>query len=170
MTRRRRRSPSLWSKAYELADFRITGAASLAKAASVLKAQGDAAGRKELLKGIQQATKPLKADVKRSAQTSLPRRGGLNQAVAASTFSTRTRTTGKSVGVRLVVKGRRVRDVAATDRGRLRHPVFGSDVWVTQSITPGWFTRPLEAGAPAVRRELVASMERVVREIGRKTR
>ncbi len=150
-------------------DVRITGAEQLAHLARELRRQGEAGKglRKELYKGIQRSTKPLKVDAKASAAANLPQAGGLADLVAASKLSTRTRGGGKNVGVRIVVTGKKVHDVAATDRGRLRHPVFGRGKWVTQQIEPGWFTKPMEAGAGKVRRELLQAMERVARAIVR---
>lgn len=156
-----------------MTDFRVTGADQLARAGRALRAQGEAGKgqRKELFKAIQRATRPLKDDVKQAALRDLPRRGGLNRAVASSKITTRTRTGGRNVGVRIVAAGKTVRDLRSLDRGRLRHPVFGNrEVWVNQAIRPGWFTRPLEEGAPAVRRELIAAMHTVVRDLTRRSR
>jgi hypothetical protein len=36
-------------------------------------------------------------------------------------------------------------DTARTDRGTLRHPVFGNrEVWVNQPVKLGWWSRPVE--------------------------
>ncbi len=151
-------------------DLRITGAHQLGDLAKELRRQGEAGKglRRELYKGIQRSTKPLKADAKASAAANLPHGGGLADLVAASKLSTRTRGGGKNVGVRIVATGKKVHDAAATDRGRLRHPTFGRPrSWVTQQIEPGWFTKPMEAGAGKVRRELLQAMERVARAIVR---
>jgi hypothetical protein len=155
------------------ADFRVTGADQIARAARALKAQGPGGvqGRKELLRAIQSGTKELKADIKASARSSLPTRGGLNEVIAQSPISTRTRTTGNSVGVRIVATGKPLRDIEATNRGRLRHPVFGNrKVWVQQTIPAGWFDRPLQAGAPKVRTELLAAMQRIIANVTRGSR
>lgn len=57
-------------------------------------------------------------------------------------------------------------DVAALDRGRLRHPLFGRRRhWYTQSIPPGWFTKPIEAKADKFRDELLAAVDAVERQI-----
>jgi len=61
--------------------------------------------------------------------------------------------------------------VRSTDRGTIRHPVFQQPgrpvVWVTQSVTPGWFTDTMQSGAPVVRKELLEAMENVARQIAR---
>jgi len=157
-----------------MGDFGVRGAAQVERAAKALKMQGEAGKglRKEMLRTIQTTTKPLREGLKGSARSTLPKRGGLAATVAGSGISTRTRTTGSKVGVRIVATGgKKVRDIRATDRGRLRHPVFGNPTtWVDQAITPGWWSKPLAAFAPKVRRELLAAMERVNRDIARRSR
>ncbi len=150
-------------------DLRITGAHQFGDLAKELRRQGESGKglRKELYKSIQRSTRPLKADAKASAAATLPHRGGLADLVAASKLSTRTRGGGNRVGVRIVATGKKVRDVAAMDRGRLRRPTFGHKPWVTQQVEPGWFTKPMEAGADKVRREILQAMEKVARLIAR---
>lgn len=150
----------------------VTGAEDLERLGRQLKELGDKELRRELFRGFARATKPLKADVKRSAVRSLPHRGGLNQWVADAKIATRTRVSGKSVGVRIAGsrsnKQQRKSDLNAINRGRLRHPVFGNrKVWVTQQVTPGWFTVPLVAGADVVRTELVQVMDDVAERLAR---
>ncbi len=129
----------------------------------------DKALTRELLRGLQRATKDIRADMKRSAYDNLPREGGLNEEVAGSRFSTQTRRTGRDPGVRIAVLGKRIRDMRSLDAGRLRHPVYGNrDVWVNQSIPPGVFSIPFEQAAPAVRREVVRVMDDVAAQIAKK--
>lgn len=148
-------------------DVRITGADQLGDLGKRLRSAGeDGKGlRKELYRGINRATKPAKADAKAAAARELPQRGGLARLVASSRFSTRTRTGGRNVGVSIVAKGTAVR---TTDRGFLRHPVFGNrEVWVTQRVDPGWFTETLQKSAPKVRREVLDAMRDVAEQIAR---
>jgi hypothetical protein len=51
------------------------------------------------------------------------------------------------------------------DRGRVRHLTYGHKPWVLQDVRKGWFTDPLEAGAPEVRKDLTAAMDTVARKI-----
>lgn len=149
------------------ANVRIEGADQLERVGRQLKELGDKDLRKELFRGFNRATKPLKIAVRTSAELRLPKRGGLNRFVAASRLSTRTRVSGKNVGVRIVA-AKRGSDVEAIDRGRLRHPVFGNRrVWVTQQITPGWFTVPLVAGERTVQRELLQVIDDIERGLSR---
>lgn len=147
------------------ADITFTGADRLESVARDLKQAGATQIRKDLLKGIQRATKPMQRAAKEAARQKLPQRGGLNVFVASSKFSTSTRTAGKNPGVAIKVK-KSGHDIRAIDRGRLRHPVFGNkNVWVDQQITPGVFTETFEDGAPSVRKELLDVLEDVAKKI-----
>lgn len=147
-------------------DVRITGADKLTEVGKRLKAAGDKGLRKEFLAGMQRAGAPLKAEAQASARTHLPHRGGLAAEAAGSGFSVRTRTAGRSVGVRVVAKGRKVRALGALDRGRLRHPVYGNrNVWVTQHIAPGWFTGALTRHADVVQAQMLAAMDATLKKI-----
>lgn len=152
-------------------DLVIRGAEDVAKLSRDLRAIDGPELRREFYRGINRATKPLKDDAKTNAVRVLPRRGGLGAFVAKTSLSTRTRG-GQNPGVRIVAKktkrGGRASDVAAIDRGRVRHPVFGNrTVWVMQSVTSGWFTKPMEAGAQPVRRELLSVLDGVKRRIAK---
>lgn len=150
-----------------MVDLRITGANELGALARRLRAEGEAGKglRKELFRGINRATKPLKAEAKAAAARELPQAGGLAQVVARSRFTTRTRTGARSAGVSIVAKGTAVR---TTNRGMVRHPVFGNKkVWVTQDVEPGWFTDTMQRAAPLVQRQLLAAMHDVANRIAR---
>jgi len=142
----------------------VRGADQLGDLSRRLKAAGDKGMQRELYAAINRATKPMKEAVKRSAATELPRRGGLAETVAGGKFRTQRRTSKKASGVRIVATGKL--DIRGMDRGRLRHPVFGNrSVWVTQQIAAGWWTRPLEHAAPAVRVDLEKAMDVIAKKI-----
>lgn len=145
-------------------ELRIEGADKLDLVASRLKRTGGAELRRELFKGLNRAAAPLKAVAQDSAQRGLPRRGGLAARVAGAKYAVRTRGSGRNVGVQIVASGGA--NLRSLDRGFVRHPVFGNRaVWVTQAITPGWFTQPLEGEAPAVRRELVRALDDMAKKV-----
>lgn len=145
-------------------DFTVQGANELAVIAAHLKRTGDREVRKELFAGLNRATKPLKADVKRSALDTLPRRGGLASVISKAKLSTSNRASGKNPGVRITgaSPGHALRPI---DAGEVRHPVFGNNVWVTQKVTPGFFTKPLEAGVDTVRKELLDVLEQIAAKL-----
>jgi hypothetical protein len=143
----------------------IRGADDLAQLARALRAAGDPGKglRKELYRGLQRATKPLKAKAQQAAAESLPQSGGLAQVVAAkSKISTRIMT-GSSPRVSIQAKGVGV----STDKGFVRHRVFGTDAWVTQKVQGGWFTQTMKDSGPAVAKELNDAIDDVADRIKR---
>lgn len=135
----------------------ITDRGQLAILGARLKVAGAVGLRRELLKGIREAAKPLIEDARAAALEELPKAGGLNERIASDPMSVRTRLTGSNVGVRIVTT---TTDTRGADRGRLRHPTFGHrDRWVTQAIRPGWFTDTLSREAPKVTPAIIAAME-----------
>lgn len=154
-------------------DIRIIGADQLAAVSRALKQHGDKALMREVTKGITASVKPLKKDVKAHARSSLPKRGGLAARAARTSLPHRTRRAGNRAGVRIEAKPshRTLRDPLRADRGRINHPVFGMAAsrapWVLQDVTPGWFIKPLEDGAPLVRKELLQVMDEIVSKIAR---
>lgn len=143
-------------------DVTIRGASDLADLSAKMKAVGNNDLRKEMLRGIRTATKPMIEAARDSARDNLPSSGGLNEIVATSKFGTRTRTAGRSPGVRVV--GTSGISIGAIDQGRLRHPTFGHDPWVTQSVKPKWFTGAMESSADEVRHELVKVIDDIARK------
>jgi hypothetical protein len=143
----------------------IEGADQLARLAKQLKEAGDKGLQAELGKAINRALKPVKADIKQSAATMLPKRGGLAAKVAKSRITTRRRT-GRTAGVRLVATN--TISLYHLDKGIIRHRKGGDiDAGKVQSTTPGWMTKPAEAAAPKVRAELVQAMDDIAKKIVR---
>jgi hypothetical protein len=133
--------------------IRIAGAEQMAVLGAELRAAGVEGKlfRRDLLAGVRVAAAPAPQAVKASARAVLPKGGGLNEYVASSRIGVRTRLTGKSVGVRIAgTKGDH--NLWRIDAGHVRHKVFGR--WVEgvpdQPVTPGFFTKPLEAVEPKV--------------------
>ena len=125
----------------------VEGADQLARLAKALKEAGNKDLQRELSKALNRAMKPLKADIKQSALDNLPKRGGYAAAIAASRLATRRPNNAKGTGLRII--GRNKYSLYHADQGVIRHG-DGKD----QPITPGWWTKPTEAIAPDVRREV----------------
>lgn len=153
-----------------------------------IRAAGDNDLRKELLRGIRVAVKPLVPLVKDAARSDLPQRGGLADEVASSQVSSRTRTTSSrdhSAGVKLVAqkerpaskaarKGKkgadkpssRYFDLAAIDRGEVRHPVFGNRrEWAKTNVKPGFWTDTINDHDDEIERDIVQAMDNVAAKI-----
>lgn len=144
-------------------DVKVNGANQLAALTRRLKAAGEGGLKRDLLRGLREGTKPMVEAARSSALEHLPKQGGLNQEVASSKIAVRTRTSGGNPGVRVV--GLSKHNIAAMDRGRLRHPTFGHEPWVSQHIKPGWWTDALMGEAPKVRQALLAVMDETTRRI-----
>lgn len=114
--------------------------------------------RSELRAALKVATAPLIAEVRQSALDTLPHTGGLNEWVAKGNYTTSVVLSGRNVGIR--IKGPNGHDVGV-DAGSVRHPVFGT--WrsgiASQPVQAGYFTRPLQASAPAVEAALLAVLD-----------
>lgn len=146
-------------------DFTIRGLQRFGKLSKDLREAGDKDLRKELYRGLQRATKPLKDAAKDSARSGeyIPRGGGLAERVARARYNTRARA-GRNPSVKITAqdaKGRSV-DLPALDAGTVRHPTFGRPPWKTQQVKPGWFTDAMEAGAPQAQRDVIAAIDAVI--------
>lgn len=145
---------------------RVVGAEQFTEVARRLKTHGD---RKALLKqfysAINRAAKPLKSDIRSAARDRLPHRGGLAERIASSRITVTRRTTGNAAGIS--IKGTNGYDIGAIDRGRVRHLVYGHRPWMSQKVHKGFWTDPLEAGAPAVQRELLNVLEETAAKIAK---
>jgi len=125
---------------------------------------------KELRKTLRTAVNPVVATTKATAR-GLPSkgkkltRGGLRRNIANAT-SLQIRLSGNpSVGVRVARKklGTQGRLPQLMNRGSWEHPVYGmKDVTVTQTSKAGWFDDVMKASAPAVGRQVEASIKAMV--------
>jgi len=171
-----------------MVDVDIRGDEQLERLYKRIKDVGDNELRKELLRGIRVAVKPITVAVKAAARSDLPQRGGLAAEMGRASITSRTRTTKSKqheVGVRLIGqkereasksarKGKkgndrppsRYLDIVALDRGRLRHPLFGDrGHWYEQQIKPGFWTHTIDGQADVVQRDLVQVMDNVADKI-----
>ena len=151
-----------------MTDEVIKGADKLLVLSKQLKAMGNKDLQKELTKGINAAFKPLKRELPQSARNTLPRKGGLNEKVAALKFTVSRRKSNNGQGLKLIARNK-ISIKNMDDPGRVRHPVFARDgkprVWVDQKITPGWATKPFEADAKNIRNDIEVAMHRVIAKI-----
>lgn len=139
----------------------IQGVEQLNALAKALKEAGDKGLQRELSKGIRNAVKPFKDRVVESAMETLPSGGGLNALVAARVRRARIRRSAN--GVQVVAAGSKgMKDLAAIDAGSVRHPVFGNRAaWVSQDVTPGFWSDAEKESAPEAAKGVVQAMETV---------
>ncbi len=145
----------------DLVDVSIEGADDLQRLAVRLKEAGRNDLRKELLAGIRKANKPIVAAIRDGIRERLPSRGGLADEVARATISTRTKLTGRSVGVTMLgTKGKS--KLERLNRGILRHPLYGNrSHWYTQAVEPGWFDDSIREHLDVLRNNITDAMDAV---------
>ena len=141
-------------------EIRIDGAAQIRAVQQELRRLGDKRAFRYYYRGLNRATKPLRAAAQREALRTLPKRGGL----AARVAQEKLRATNRSGGVSIV--GPNNRQLRLIDAGFVRHPVWGNrEVWRTQPVMAGYFSRPMEDGAPVARKEVLVEMDKVARVV-----
>src|SRR5881227_3545700 len=151
--------------------LKVEGANQLRTLAVELKA-ADRALWLATTRQLRALARPAAAAVQAEERRVLPKRGGLNEWVAATPIGVRITTGTRSAGVRLVQskKGRgKPHDLlAANDTGTIRHPVMGNrKVWVEQTGIPtGWWERPLLGMEPQAQAAMKAAMDEAARAAG----
>jgi hypothetical protein len=131
--------------------------------------------RRELYKAINEAVKPLAAQVK-STQNLYPHMPDHYADVLAADLSvTVVKRGGRNPSVSIRAKGKaHKRKVAQLDAGVIVHPVFADSgkpraTWQwsrqTRGMKAGFFTDVMERGAPAVQRQVLAAMHDVGKRI-----
>jgi hypothetical protein len=149
-----------------------TAPVQLARLSRALREAGNKELRKELNRGLRDATKPLTAAARQNYVKRVPTRGGLSKRASRARMTTQRRG-GANASIAIVAKGRGV-DLQAIDSGLLRHPVFQSrrnpdPPWVVQRITAHSFSDAMIEGTPAAHREIEAALQRVTDKIERST-
>jgi hypothetical protein len=139
----------------------------LFKLSKDLRRAGATLMQKELYAAVQRSGRRIVEVTKESAGT-LPAAGGFAERVQGADFRVRLMG-GRNPGVRITVNAKSGKpvDVAAVDRtGNVRHPLFGNrHSWHTTKAPAGWFTKPAEATAPDVRKDLEQAVARIERQI-----
>lgn len=159
-------------------DVSVVGTRKLLAVGQALRDSGDRTLKKELLKAAQRATRPVKLEMKAAAARDLPKSGGLNTWVAGKMrVTTRTRTLGRNVGVRIILRRPNPNDrggyadLGAINRGRVRHPTYGHRPWVVDVHGPPaafWAYRTMQGPiAHRARREFVNVLDVIIHQIRR---
>lgn len=139
---------------------------------------------RELRKGILDAVPALKDAVRKDAAAYLPDAYAA-ELVPSLRMTTSSNLSGDQMTVRISVtakgRGGNPRQVGDLEGGTLKHPVFGrtralkrhalykatsmKNPWVTQTVKPGFVSKPMLGKQPAVRREIEAAVDRVLDKI-----
>lgn len=146
-------------------ELQVEGAEQFLALSKALKHAGRGELRKELNRQLRVTAKPLIKETRAVARATLPQRGGLAAQVAREPQRVQVRTGRKTAGVRIVV-GRKRGGARMSNRGRLRHPVFGNrERWVTQPVPAGWFDETLKGKERAVRKDVVAVLSTIAEQV-----
>lgn len=127
---------------------------------------------KELRAGIRKPLPAVRKSIRARATETLPSRGGLNKWAASIRINLAIKTSSRAASI--TIKGGRNStggrsDMNALDRGRVRHPSWGRrsrGSWHTQSVPPGFFTKPVEE-ATEWRAEIDKALDRATEQIRR---
>lgn len=130
----------------------VTGIPELREVARRLKETADKKLRKELVKGLNKATKPLRVDIAESTPRYVPNRYAKPLSRSIKVRAALRGGAGAGAHVRITVKAKgkkEERDIRRINQGELRHPVFGrsrpgprkgerkANPWVTQQVRRG---------------------------------
>lgn len=149
-------------------DLRITGARAFYLLAADCK---DAARRdleRELSKGLRESVKPTTTAIKAAAGRQMPSSGGYAGVLVPALRVTPKARGALGISLTVSAKGKaELRDVAALDAGKLRHPVYGrrKQRWAITSIPPGFATSTFEREADAIVDRLGDAMQAVANKI-----
>lgn len=158
-------------------DFEVHGAEQFLRLSKALKLAGATETRKALHKGLRDAVNREKPTAARALADALPnaiasKGTRVKQAVIVKTG----RDPGVSVGIRFGKAGTGLGAANAKQinrTGTFRHPVYGSDRWVSQKAKPGgrdWFNKSWTNRAPQIRADLERVLEQVADDIVKKAR
>lgn len=160
-----------------MGDLEFTGGRELAAISRQLRSFGDGKKlRSQFTKELRQAAKPAVPAV-RTAIAAIPSKGrgsGLRKRLSRAT-RLRVRMSGRDAGVNIIVDGRKMPDgeraLPAYMEGTKtpwRHPVRGTDRWVTQAPHPHFY-RAVRGIAPGTRAAVNRVLDWVGREITRRS-
>jgi hypothetical protein len=121
--------------------------------------------RRDLYRGLNSVTKDVRSQMIDAIPNALPQGGGLAEQMRAKVSGRTSAKGGKYAGVsiRFTSKGYDIRTLMG---GRIRHPVFGTGVWVDQTAgtDPEAFIGEFAAQKP----EMARAINRVMEDIARK--
>jgi hypothetical protein len=148
-------------------EIRVEAPATLDKVTRTLRSLGEVELAGDLEHGLERIGRTLTRATRKKAADDLPSRGGLGTRVARSRVEVRRARRRGGAGVTIAAEG--MKQLKIIDEGRVRHPVWGNrDVWVSQKVTSGWFSEPVEDHEDDTRRELERVLADVARRLARK--
>lgn len=115
-------------------------------------------------RSLREIAKPLGEAGRDGLADEMPMRGGLSDIIAAAKVSVSTVSSSRSPRVEARVRSAG-HDLEAMNRGELRHPVFGTKAWVSQSVPAGGASRAFDEGIEPVREAVQREVAKLLSEI-----
>lgn len=151
-----------------MSDFQIRGADDIDALVKRIRTHADAkALRKEMLSGLNRASKGVRGAMKEIIPAALPQGGGLAATIQKSTRFNTSAKSGRFAGVTIWAKNSG-HDIRTLTGKRLRHPVWGNrSMWVNQTagVDPAIFMGEFDKQKPDVQREIVRVLEDIARKV-----
>ncbi|MEU6552118.1 hypothetical protein ABZ915_17805 [Streptomyces sp. NPDC046915] len=153
--------------------IRLQGGEDLRRISRELRRMDNPEIKRRFRKELRAAARPLVPKVRQAIRQVPSNRGyspdGLRGALSKAT-RLEVKTAGRQAGVAIRVDGRKMpshmRSLPSMVEGkkRWRHPVFGHDVWVTQTSHP-YFYDALRTAGPASRRAVSRVLDGITRDL-----
>lgn len=135
-----------------MAGVHVEGSRKIALVGRALRQMGtDRSILNEMTKQIRQSAPPLRDEIRQSARTTLPRRGGLGEWVARARINVSVKRGATTAGVYVNIGKNSIHgrtDLQSLDAGTVRHPLWGKrKYWYPQAVTPGFASRVIDGPA-----------------------
>lgn len=155
-------------------DLRIRGDDRLRKVAAQIREAGDKGLGREMSAALRKAAEPIKAEIRKSAESTMPVSGGYSALLSKSLrWRLQVRSGARIANVTLTTTAdgaKEKRDLGRLESGELRHPVFGrsrklrsgkrkSNPWATTKIRPGFHKRGTDKAGDAAEKEMGAVLD-----------
>jgi hypothetical protein len=102
------------------------------------------------------------------ARETLPSRGGFGGVVAGTQLHVRRSRSSRGARMTVTALPGAVKDPAALNRGRAKHPTYGRRPWVIQIVPSGWFTKAMAKLSPQIVAEVAQAVRDTIRNGVRK--
>ena len=148
--------------------IRWEGGGPAAAARALERAQDDV---RDVVAGVvREVPDALRRTFPDAARSSLPRRGGLADIVAAADLQVVEDVAGDRVGVTVTASSGRV-SLGPLNAGDLRHPVYGRGRWVqqTKGVRAGMWQRACDDAAQGTDDELLQGLREVARDTAQRS-
>lgn len=144
-------------------DVTIYGEGQAAALGAAFIKAGDGGLKDKLYDAIRRANVGLEGEIRRSALTHLPIRGGLAAAVARAHITT-SKAYGEAVGI--TITAHHQYDLKGLNAGGNVHPLFGNRRhWYFQRVRAGWFSDAVDGQYLPTRNALERAVKSYLRQL-----